>query len=277
MLHALSTYLFVNHRLTTALLDRMWDAGIEAVEIFTARQHLDYHNKAQIAELGHWFRDSELQFHALHSPLFSDDSWGNSGPNATLDITEPLKAKRIQVVDEIKRALEIAEVAPFRYLVQHFGSVDAAYEERRIDSAFASLEEIKVFASQRGVELLLENTPNEFSSAERLLHFNQITHLDLNFCFDSGHANLHEGVETAFKMMAPRVRSTHLHDNDAKDDAHLFPLLAKGGNVNWNATMELLKSAPGQYPLLLELRESPDFPLPLKAAREIFDRLESME
>src|SRR6516164_6322641 len=106
MLHALSTYLYVNHRLTTALLDRIWDSGIEAVEIFTARQHLDYHNKAQIAELGHWFRDSEMKLHSLHSPMYNDEIWGRSGPHAVVSITEILKARRLEVVDEIKRALE---------------------------------------------------------------------------------------------------------------------------------------------------------------------------
>src|SRR5271169_6323347 len=73
---------------------------------------------------------------------------------------------------------QVAETVPFRYLIQHFGMVDAEYEERRIDAAFSSLEEIKIFAGQRGVEVLLENTPNHFSSAERLLNFLEITHLD---------------------------------------------------------------------------------------------------
>ena len=276
MVHALSTYLFVNHRLTTALLGRIWDAEIQEVEIFCARQHLDYYNKAQIGELGHWFRDSKLQFHSLHSPLFSDDVWGHTGPQATVDITEPVKAKRIKIVDEIKRALEIAETAPFRYLIQHFGMVDAEYEERRIDAAFASLEEIKLFAAQRGVEVLLENTPNHFSSAERLLNFLAITHLDLNFCFDTGHAHMHEGIETAYQMMAPRIRSTHVHDNDGKDDAHLFPQVAKGGTVDWKQTMGLLSSAPGQYPLILELRETPDMGPSLSKAQEVFERLENL-
>jgi len=104
----------------------------------------------------------------------------------------------------------------------------------------------------------VEIPPNQFSSAERLLNFSPSRILDFNFCFDTGHANLHEGVETAYKMMAPRIRSTHVHDNDGKDDAHIFPAVGQGGNINWNATMELLKSAPDQYPLLLELRETPD-------------------
>ena len=92
--HALSTHLFVNHRLTTALLTKIQQAGIGAVEIFCARQHLDYHNKAQISELGHWFRDSDLKLHSLHSPMYNDEIWGRSGPHAMVTITEQVKAGR---------------------------------------------------------------------------------------------------------------------------------------------------------------------------------------
>src|SRR4051795_955628 len=100
--HALSTHLFVSHRLTTALLTKIQQAGIPAVEIFCARQHLDYQNKAQITELGHWFRDSDLKLHSLHSPMFSDEIWGRSGPQSIISITETLKARRMLAVDEIK-------------------------------------------------------------------------------------------------------------------------------------------------------------------------------
>src|ERR671929_2359222 len=108
----LSTHLFVRHRLTTVWLERGWDAGFSAVEIFCARQHIDYRDKAQINELGHWFRDSQLKLHSLHSPMYNDEIWGRSGPHAVVTITEPVKSKRLQMVDEIKRALEVAEVAP---------------------------------------------------------------------------------------------------------------------------------------------------------------------
>src|SRR5580698_10499084 len=76
MNHVLSTHLFVNQRLTVAMLSRIQTAGIPAVEIFCARQHLDYRNKAQVAELGHWFRDSDLKLHSLHSPMYTDEIWG---------------------------------------------------------------------------------------------------------------------------------------------------------------------------------------------------------
>ncbi len=121
MTPVLSTHLFVRHRLTAVWLERAWDAGFPQVEIFCARQHLDYRDKAQITELGHWFRDSNLKVHSIHAPLYSDDVWGRSGPQSVIDITERTKARRIAMVDEIKRALEIAEIIPFRYIVQHLG------------------------------------------------------------------------------------------------------------------------------------------------------------
>ena len=267
---ALSTHLFVQHRLTTVWLERTWAAGFSAVEIFCARQHLDYQDKAQIAELGHWFRDSELRLHSLHAPIYSDDRWGRSGPQAVIDITEPVKGKRITMVDEIKRALDIADLVPFKYLIQHLGCAGQELAPERLDAAFISLDELKVFAGQRGVEILLENIPNELSTAERLNLFLGETHLNLNFCFDSGHAHMHSTVQNQFEQMADRIRSTHLHDNHGKEDAHLFP---GAGTIDWQETIVLLKSRPEQYPLLLELKEPAGVEHPVEEARGSIDLL----
>src|ERR1700735_915544 len=100
-----STHVIVNHRLTSAWLNRVAGAGIPAVEIFCAPQHLDYRDKSQIGELGHWFRDSELKLHSLHSPMYTDEIWGRSGPNAHINITEPVKSKRLAVVVEVQGGL----------------------------------------------------------------------------------------------------------------------------------------------------------------------------
>lgn len=272
MIHGLSTHLFVNHRLTTVWLDRIWREGIPLVEIFCARQHLDYRNRAQISELCAWFRDSEMKLHSLHSPMYSDDVWGRTGPDSVIDITEQVKIKRKASIDEIKRALEIAETVPFRYLVQHIGVAEQEFDERSMDAAFTALEEISIFARQRGVEVLLENTPNALSSAERLLLFLEATHMDLNLCIDTGHANMHEGFDAAFRVMKSRLRSTHVHDNNGVDDSHLFPLVAEGGTIDWNRTMDSLRSV--DVPLLLELKEVQGLEHPLDAVRESLDRLE---
>jgi sugar phosphate isomerase/epimerase len=273
MQHVLSTHLFVNQRLTAAGLERVRGAGFWGVEIFCARQHLDYYDKAQINELGHWFRDSELVMHSLHSPMYSDDVWGRSGPNAVLDITESTKARRIAVVDEIKRALEIAEAVPFRYLVQHVGVSGEERDERKIEAAFSSLDEIHVFAAQRGVEVLLENVPNDLSSAAALNDFLAQTHLNLNYCFDVGHAHMGNGIAEEFDLMKERIRSTHLHDNDGQDDLHQFPTR---GVINWRTTMALLRSRAGQYPLLLELKAVAGMEHPAEEAKRAADDLDRL-
>jgi sugar phosphate isomerase/epimerase len=270
MEYVLSTHLFVRHRLTTVWLERIRAAGFSAAEIFCARQHIDYRDNAQIAELGHWFRDSELKLHSLHSPMYSDDVWGRSGPQSVVNICEPTKAKRMHAVDEIKRAIEIADTIPFRYLIQHLGVTGDEFEDRKLDAAFSSLEELKVFAGQRGVEVLLENTPNALSSGERLNYFLSLTHLKLNYCFDVGHAHMGIGVEAEFEAMKERIRSTHLHDNDRKSDSHLFPLK---GTINWPRTMALLGSREDQYPLLLELKEPEAIDHPIDEAKKSLDEI----
>lgn len=277
MNHVLSTHLFVNHRLTTALLNKIQQAGIPAVEIFCARQHLDYTNKSQVAELGHWFRDSEIKLHSLHAPMYTDEIWGRSGPQSVITITEPVKGQRLKMVDEIKRALEIAEVVPFQYLIQHIGVGGEEFDMRKFDAAFSALEELSLFARQRGVQILLENIPNDLSSAERLMQFVNMTHIGLDFVFDTGHANMNEGVAAAFDIMKERIRSTHIHDNDGKQDAHLFPFFSDAGTVDWNQTMALFRSRESQFPLLLELKEQPDLANPLERVKEIFDRLEKQD
>ena len=272
---ALSSHVIVNHRLTTSWLGRVERAGISSVEIFCAKQHLDWRNSSQIAELGHWFRDSELKLHSLHSPMYTDEYWGRSGPDTHINITERVKAQRIKWVDEIKRAIEVAEVVPFRYLIQHLGVNDQEFSERSVDAAFSSLDELGVFARQRGVEILLENIRNEMGSAERLQLFNEMTHLKMYYVFDAGHANIMGGVENQFTIMAPRIRSLHLHDNGGVDDQHLYPQ-APGGNIDWKRTMEILRSRPGQYPLLLELKEVPEMEHPIDEAVKVFNNLEAL-
>jgi sugar phosphate isomerase/epimerase len=202
--------------------------------------------------------------------MYTDDVWGRSGPHAVINITEPTKAKRMAMVDEVKRALEIAELVPFRYLIQHLGVQGEEYNERKLDSAFSSLDEIKVFAGQRGVEVLLENTPNELSSGERLNFFLSQTHLKLNYCFDVGHAHMTGDMAAEFETMKSRIRSTHLHDNDGREDSHLFP---GSGNIDWEKAIKLLKSCPEQYPLLLELREQTGMEHPIQEAKSTMDRL----
>src|ERR1700686_5485924 len=65
MLRAVSTYIFVKERLHPGLLDKLVSGGAQAIEIFGARQHLDYANRKQhVREIADWFRSSGVPLHS---------------------------------------------------------------------------------------------------------------------------------------------------------------------------------------------------------------------
>src|SRR5450755_1638901 len=105
MLKAVSTYLFVKERLHPGILDGLSRSGVQAVEIFAARQHVDYANrKAHVKELAEWFRGSGIPLNSVHSPLYADYEWGRAGA-PPVNIASTDRAARIDAMDEIKRAL----------------------------------------------------------------------------------------------------------------------------------------------------------------------------
>jgi hypothetical protein len=80
MQKAISTYIFVKERLHPGLLDKLVSGGAQAIEIFGARQHLDYANRKQhVREIADWFRTSGVPLHSVHAPLYADYEWGRTG------------------------------------------------------------------------------------------------------------------------------------------------------------------------------------------------------
>lgn len=251
MLKAFSTYPYVRERLHPGLLDSIVRGGAEAIEIFASRGHFDYANRRQhVIEIAGWFKSSGAKLNSVHAPMFSDYEWGKGG-SAPLNIASPERAARVEAMDEIKRAIEIAEQIPFRFLVQHVGIGGDYFDEKRFDAAMSSVEHLKAFAKPLGVAVVLENIPNELSTPEKLVEFINITHFeDVGFCFDIGHAHMMSSVEEAFILMKPHIRTTHLHDNQKDRDAHLWP---GEGNIDWKQATELLRSAPHVPAMCLEI------------------------
>jgi len=273
MLKAVSTYLYVRERLHPGILDGLVRNGVQAIEIFAARQHLDYANrKAHVREIAEWFRGSGVPLNSVHSPLYADYEWGRSGaPPVNLASTD--RAGRVAGMDEVKRALEIAEQIPFRFLIQHIGVSNESFSEKKVESAITSIEHLRAFARPLGVRILLENIPNELSTPERLLEVIHAAHFDdVGICFDFGHAHIMSSVREAFEPLRKHVASTHIHDNRKDHDSHLWP---GQGTIDWKEAMELLRSALQTPPLLLEL-EGNDKLNPLEKLPEAFEKLESI-
>jgi sugar phosphate isomerase/epimerase len=219
-----------------------------------------------------WFKDHDVSLHSVHAPLYGDTDWGRLGGLA-VSVAYLERRLRIDSMDEIKRSLDIADLLPFRYLIVHMGLPEEDYELSKFDAVLTSLEHLKVAAKDRGVQLLLENVPNELGTPERLVEFLQYSRLNVKICFDTGHAHMAGGVHPAFETLRKHIASTHVHDNRHEKDDHLMPF---DGEINWTETMRDLHSGEGQFPVLIEIRDYGTQLSGLPRLVEVMERMESL-
>jgi sugar phosphate isomerase/epimerase len=78
-------------------------------------------------------------------------------------------------------------------------------------------------------------------------------------------------VHQAFAVLKDRIRSTHVHDNKRDRDSHLWP---GEGNIDWEQTMQSLRSASNAPSLLLEIEGDEAMDVPGKMA-EAYGKLEA--
>ena len=253
MLRVLSTHLFLNHRLHPGLLELADRCGAQGVEIFAARQHFDYASREHIDELASWFRSNSLQPFSMHAPLFPDREMGRAGAPA-INVLHPEKSRRIDAMDEIKRALESAEQIPFKYLVLHLGERTDGWSQRSIEYAISALEHLGAFAHPFGVCLLVENLVSDPTTPERLVTILDLGHLNnVGICLDLGHAHMTVGILDAITAAGARTASLHVHDNHGLKDEHLWP---GDGNIDWKSTVKALKQIAKPPAAVLEIHHS---------------------
>src|ERR1700686_4095957 len=172
----LSTYLFISKKLTPELLAQIAGAGFTAVEIFASRGHFDYTDKSEIRSIAQTLADRRLQLTSLHAPTTRDISLNREG-GTPLSITEVERVRRIEAMDELKRALDVAEELPFSRMIFHMGGPRETSDPRKRAAAFSSLEHLILHARHRGVTICVENTTSEMGAPSYLRSFVDETRL----------------------------------------------------------------------------------------------------
>ncbi len=242
----LSTHVFLQQRLSTGLLDAMRDGGARTIEVFAARHHFDYVDRQVVREIAAWFRANDVGA-SLHQPLYTDAQWSRHVA-PTINLIDVEKSRRIDAMDEVKRALESAEQIPFTAIVLHLGQKDDAWSPRSLEHSLTAIEHLKAFAHPLGVKVLLENLQNDVTTPEHLLEIVKVGHFDtVSFCLDVGHAHLaapekNAGVDQAFEALGQRIAHLHLHDNHGQKDEHLWP---GQGTIDWKNVTRLVGLLPG--------------------------------
>ncbi len=268
--------------MTPEFLAQVAENGFTALEIFCSRAHFDYGSKPDIQALKGMLEHQKLQLVSLHAPT-SKDASAMRESGIPLSVCEVERVRRIEAMDEFKRAIDVAEELPFSWMVLHMGGSRETADPRKRDAAFSTLEHLVLHAKHVGVTLCVENTLSELGQPAYLRAFVDETRLTgLRFNFDIGHAFLGDGEEAeriakAFEPMRELVASVHLHDNHGEKDEHLPPY---DGSIDWQNAISVLNTAPEKnLPITLELKEktgtdAPGMTEQLAAARTAMDRFE---
>lgn len=239
----ISTYSFRKKEVRPPLLDRFTSAGFSKLELFANRPHLNYHNRQLQKEIAAWFQSNAVESPSLHLPFFEE-----IGREKVRWISPlaPDERDRRAAIDEIKRALELTDRLTVSYVVVHFGVPHQTFHPLNFDHAYALIRSISEFA---GVDILVENIPNEISTLDRIREFLDVTQLaDIRICYDSGHGRLQGSL--------PRldgVAAIHLNDNlgDQEDD-HSWPF---EGTLNWPEFVEEIVRSDYQGPMVFEVSD----------------------
>jgi len=241
MQFGISTQIYRGRPLTVDLLESIRRSGYEHFELFASRPHFDFHNRSLLRGIGRWFQANSLPPPSLHLPFVE-----NVGPTQRIwiSVLEPERPRREAAVDEIKRSLELADHVRLAHVVLHLGNPRDKFTPVAFEHAYAAITQIRTFA---GVDVMIENIPNDISTLERLEEFRTISQLpDIGVCYDTGHGHLQEA-----KPDFAQIRAMHLHDNNGEKDEHLWPF---EGTLNWEAFIEQLVLTNYQGPFMLEAR-----------------------
>jgi sugar phosphate isomerase/epimerase len=281
MQRILSTYMFVSKKLTRELLAQVRGAGFEGVEIFGSRSHFDHTSRDEIRNIRQALADNHLEMLSLHAPTHRDLSANREG-GLPLSVTEVERVRRVEAMDELKRAIDVAEDLPFGRMILHMGGSRETADPRKRDAAFSSLEHLILHARHLGVTICVENTTSEMGEPAYLRSFVNETRLGLKVNFDIGHAHLADGPEgerigKSFEPVRELVVSAHIHDNHGDKDEHLPPY---EGSIDWSTALPVLRSGNVKdLPLTLELKEktghdAPSLAEQLSAAAKSLDRIQ---
>jgi sugar phosphate isomerase/epimerase len=258
MQFGISTQIYRGQAVTVDLLESIRKAGYDRFELFCNRPHLDFHDRGLLRAIGRWFQENALPAPSLHLPFVE-----NVGPaqRIWISVLEPERRHREAALDEIKRSLELADYTQLDYVVMHLGNPKEKFTPVAFEYAFAAIAQIRAFA---GVQIMLENIPNEVSTLERIEEFMRVSESkDIGICYDTGHGHI-QGISNGFE----NIRTTHIHDNNGEKDEHLWPF---DGTLDWPKLIERLVLANYKGPFMFEARGEE-----LGKGREVRERLEEL-
>ena len=193
--------------------------------------------------------DAGFSIHSAHG------CWGGQAIDARrVDLGNTHEETRRRSVDDIRRCIDWLSDAGGRHLVVHPGGLsDFDETPRRRSILLESLASLADHASGDGLVICVENMPPGVHPGSRMKDLaelvRELNRPEVGLAIDTGHAHLVDSPASETRLSGEFLRTTHVHDNDGRQDAHLPPGL---GSVDWEKWIGSLDEIGYKGPIMLE-------------------------
>ncbi len=193
--------------------------------------------------------DAGLAIHSAHG------CWGGQSILAPrVDLGDLNPRTHSASVDDLKRCIDWLSAAGGTCLVVHPGGLsDRVQADPRRDALTRGLIALADHARGTRVVLCVENMPPGVHPGSQMDEIASvvggIARDEVALALDTGHANISASVPGETIQAGRLLRTTHVHDNDGRQDSHLPPGL---GTIAWDDWKKALNSIGYNGPIMLE-------------------------
>ncbi len=193
--------------------------------------------------------EAGLTLHSAHG------CWGGQAIRARrVDLGSTDQATWIESISDLETCVEWLQAAGGSCLVVHPGGLadPEDFADRR-SQLMRGLVVLADHARGRGVTLCVENMPPGVYPGSRMADLfaivEEVDRPEVDLALDTGHAHLTGSAPAETLAAGPRLRTTHVHDNDGRQDLHLPPGL---GRLDWGGWVASLDAIDYRGPIVLE-------------------------
>jgi sugar phosphate isomerase/epimerase len=217
------------------------EAKVQRIEIHAS--FLENKKEKKLLELKKEFKEGGISISSLHAPFGEEN-----------DLSSPSLRIRKRTINEHNIIMEKMDIVEIPVLTLHPGSKVKKKEDILLRENFLrkSLEKLLPKAEKTNIKLAIENmlpmyVGNKTEALKQII--DEFSSPLLGVCFDTGHANVGEGVNEQFQVIKENIFDFHIHDNDGTRDMHLQPPY---GNINWAEFFTHVESIGYKFPLMIE-------------------------
>lgn len=236
--------------------------GFVNVEIWANSVHLDPAIAPDIRGIAAHMKSAGMKTHSIHSPF-----------DIRFDHPEDKKAYADYRMQQWSKTLEYCAELESGIMVIHAMNARYPFHVGEENQVHDFLGELCVRGKKLGVSVALENIVSNVKAGEIHCTLENQAKLygdleDLRFCLDIGHVALTGAqMKPEIDVVADRLVSFHVNNNDGKRDLHLTPDI---GEIDWADTHDYIRSKGYTGTFVLEINGHSDGEKVLSHMAELF-------